>query len=487
LSDDHGKSWKLGGTVAPHTDECQVVELKNGALLLNMRNYWGRDGGQPDKGKRRALAWSKAGGKTWSDLHFDRTLIEPMCQASFLRYSWPGKDGKSRLLFSNPASTDKRHQLTVRLSYDEGKTWSFSKRVYAGSAAYSCLAVLPDRRIGLLYERDNYKRISFKAFTLAWLTGNKAKPVAAIFAANKQLGRGINLGNALDAPKEGEWGVTLRPAYFKAIKAAGFATVRLPVRWSGHALTRAPYTIDAKFARRVDWAVKQALDNKLNIIINIHHYGEMDTDPEKHLPRLLRLWEQIAARYKDQPAGLYFELLNEPHEKLTEVRWNAIIPKVLALVRKTNPTRPVIIGPGQWNSIGALDKLKLPADKNLILTVHYYDPFHFTHQGASWVKGANQWKGQKWSGTAAEKAAIRKSLERAAAWAKTHNRPVFLGEFGAYQEADMPSRARWTRCIVSEAERLGFSWAYWEFCSGFGAYDPKAGAWREALKAALVP
>jgi len=192
-------------------------------------------------------------------------------------------------------------------------------------------------------------------------------------------------------------------------------------------------------------------------------------------------------RYKDQPAGVYFELLNEPQAKLTEARWNAAIPTLLKTVRKTNPTRPVIVGPGQWNAIRALDKLELPRDdRRLIVTVHCYDPFQFTHQGASWVKGADQWKGRKWTGSEEEQAVLRKQFDKAAAWAKEHNRPVFLGEFGAYSAADMESRARWTRFMVREAERHGFSWAYWEFCSGFGAYDPKADAWREPLKTALV-
>jgi endoglucanase len=95
--------------------------------------------------------------------------------------------------------------------------------------------------------------------------------------------------------------------------------------------------------------------------------------------------------------------------------------------------------------------------------------------------------GGTWTGPDAEKYAITKQLENAATWAKAHDRPIFLGEFGAFQEADMKSRARWTQFVAREAERLGFSWSYWEFCSGFGAYDQKTGAWREALKSALVP
>jgi endoglucanase len=309
-----------------------------------------------------------------------------------------------------------------------------------------------------------------------------------IRAANAKLGRGINLGNALEAPWEGAWGVRLKAEYFTAIKKAGFATVRLPVRWSAHAGTDAPYTIEPKFAERVDWAVGQALANDLNIIVNIHHYDELGTTPDEHLPRLESLWRQIAARYQDRPDGVYFELLNEPHDQLTEAKWNAIVPRLLAAVRETNPMRPVLIGPGQWNSIRALDQLELPqGDRNLIVTIHFYEPFEFTHQGAEWVNGSDQWKGRTWAGTDIEKAAIRSQLEKAAAWATAHDRPVFLGEFGAYEEADLESRARWTRFVAREAEQLGFSWAYWEFGSGFGAYDPHAETWREALKSALLP
>jgi endoglucanase len=308
-----------------------------------------------------------------------------------------------------------------------------------------------------------------------------------IHTINKKLSRGINLGNALDAPREGAWGVTLKPEYFKAIKDGGFDTVRLPVKWSSHTLSEPPYTIEAAFAERVDWAIDQALANKLIIIVNVHHYDEMDTAPDDHLPRLTALWQQIASRHKDRPSSVVFELLNEPHGKLTEAKWNAMIPGLLAEVRKTNPTRPVIVGPAQWNSVRALDKLELPGeDRNLIVTVHFYDPFRFTHQGASWAKGADKWKGTRWSGTDAEQAAIRTALEKATTWAKKHDRPIFLGEFGAYQEADLESRSRWTRFVAREAERLGFSWAYWEFCSGFGAYDLKAERWREPLKTALL-
>src|SRR5262249_59551306 len=119
-------------------------------------------------------------------------------------------------------------------------------------------------------------------------------------------------------------------------------------------------------------------------------------------PRVAARGEQIAKRYGDGAASVYFELRNEPHDKLTPEKWNAAIPKLLAAVRKTNPTRPVIVGPANWNAIRSLDTLRLPDDRNLIVTVHFYDPFQFTHQGASFVKDAAKWKGRQWTGSKAE-------------------------------------------------------------------------------------
>ena len=79
------------------------------------------------------------------------------------------------------------------------------------------------------------------------------------FKMNQLLGRGVNLGNALDAPSEGEWGVVLKEEFFQAVKDAGFSSIRLPVRWSAHAMTQPPYTINPDFMKRVDWAVNCAV------------------------------------------------------------------------------------------------------------------------------------------------------------------------------------------------------------------------------------
>lgn len=303
------------------------------------------------------------------------------------------------------------------------------------------------------------------------------------------LGRGINLGNALEAPREGEWGVTLEESYFTAIAEAGFDSIRLPVRWSAHADHAAPYTIDPKFLARVDWAVEQTLSRKLSVVLNVHHYAEMDDRPDEHRARLVELWRQIAEHYRDRPAALVFELLNEPHNKLTAPKWNAILRDALAVVRASNPTRPVVIGPVAWNSIGELPSLELPADdRNLIVTVHYYSPFSFTHQGAHWLDAKSRPPvGVKWTGTEAEREAVLRDLDAAALWGLAQRRPIFVGEFGAFDKADLESRVRWTKFVADECLRRRMGYAYWEFCSGFGAYDPLKHAWIEPLKNAIVP
>lgn len=166
-SDDHGKSWKLGGIVGPHTNECQLAEIIEGGkpgLLMNMRNHWGR-AGKPERSGKRLVSRSFDGGMTWSEAVVDETLIEPTCQASLLRYSFHGDNSDSVLLFSNPASK-RRDNMTVRLSYDEGRSWPLSRTIDTGSAAYSSLARLGDGRVGIVYERDNYKHLTFAAFPL---------------------------------------------------------------------------------------------------------------------------------------------------------------------------------------------------------------------------------------------------------------------------------------------------------------------------------
>jgi len=162
-SDDGGHTWALGGVQTGYTNESTVLELADGRLYQNMRHY--RDT------NRRAISYSQDQGRTWGPVEEDEALIEPVCQASVLRYSKAPGDA-NRVLFSNPAST-RREMLTIRMSEDETETWPHARVLHAGPAAYSDLVVLADGTIGCLYERGEespYEEIVFARFPLAWIS-----------------------------------------------------------------------------------------------------------------------------------------------------------------------------------------------------------------------------------------------------------------------------------------------------------------------------
>jgi endoglucanase len=319
-------------------------------------------------------------------------------------------------------------------------------------------------------------------------TPTETIPVDA-FSINQRLGRGVNLGNALEGyPAEGDWGVLIQEEYLDLIREAGFNSVRIPIRWSAHADENAPDTIDADFLARVDEVTGWALERDLAVVINFHHYDALFLDPNGHEERFLAMWAQVAEHFQDAPPTMVFEILNEPHDSLTPGRWNQMLVEALAVIRENNPDRIVVIGPGEWNGVRALKHLELPEDdRNLIVTFHYYSPFQFTHQGAEWASGSEGWLGTTWEGTSNQKSLLSFDFQIASQWADENDRPIYLGEFGAYEKADIESRAIWTDAVARTAEKYGFSWSYWEFCAGFGIYDPDTETWNEPLVDALIP
>ncbi len=325
------------------------------------------------------------------------------------------------------------------------------------------------------------------------VTQNCAAVTPQTCAVAHALGRGINLGNMLDAPREGDWGAKLEPAYIDKA-ATAFKTVRLPVRWSNHAAPTADATLDEAFAARVDKVVDALLAKGVYVILDMHHYTQISGDPQHPNEfavdasvvdtRLVNMWRQIAQRYKDRSPKLLFELLNEPHGRLNGEPWNALAAKTLAVVRASNPNRIVLIGPGEWNGIPELPRLRLPADRNLIVSIHNYDPFPFTHQGVDFL--AKPFPTGTTCCDAGQRKAIADAMEAARRWNQAQGYPVHLGEFGAYEAADMASREAYTRIVRDEAERRGIGWAYWEMVTSFGVYSPKTASWVEPIRRALL-
>jgi hypothetical protein len=171
-SDDHGNSWHIGDIVAADSpelsnpNESTIVQLSNGSVMINMRNN--------DAGNRRAVSISPDGISNWSTPVYDEELIDPLCFGSIVRYSEAGENSevgdKNRILFVNANSETARENLTLRMSEDEGETWTYSRLLQLGGAAYSDIAVGPDKSIYVFYEREPYKYLTIKKLGLDWLT-----------------------------------------------------------------------------------------------------------------------------------------------------------------------------------------------------------------------------------------------------------------------------------------------------------------------------
>jgi endoglucanase len=311
----------------------------------------------------------------------------------------------------------------------------------------------------------------------------------AAFKMNERLGRGVNLG--------GSGKLNIREEDFQAIKVAGFNSIRLPVRWSSYAMQEPPYTIEPTWFEKVDWAVKQALSRDLPIVLDFHYYPlisfvgrETTTETlENNTKRFLALWEQIANHYKDYPPEVLFEVMNEPSNYLGPKRWNQLQNDAISIIRRTNPTRIIVAGPECWQRVYALPNMRLPEDDdNIIVSVHCYEPLQFTHQGASYVDGAEAWVGTTWTNTAAQQHELLRDFYAMAAWGADHSRPLYLNEFGSDSIGDMNSRALYTYSLTRQAEKMGMSWAYWCFeGSFFGIYDRANEKYRKPLLEALIP
>ena len=307
------------------------------------------------------------------------------------------------------------------------------------------------------------------------------------FVLNQRLGRGVNIIGYDPIWKSRSTG-RMQAKHFQLIHAAGFDHVRINLH-PFHFMGSAPeFTIQPAWLETLDWALEQCRVNGLLAILDLHEFTALAVDPFGLKPKYLAAWRQLAAHCQDAPEDVLFEILNEPNTRLTSEIWNDYLKEPLALIRASHPTRTLIIGPAYWNGIDYLHRLELPAyDRHIIVTVHYYHPMAFTHQGAPWSAENKDRIGVPWLGTEAEKQAIQRDFAGVQAWAVGYQRPILLGEFGAYDKGDIESRVRYTSFVAREAERLGWSWSYWQFDSDFIAFDIDHERWVEPIRDALIP
>lgn len=314
-----------------------------------------------------------------------------------------------------------------------------------------------------------------------------AEPFAPIDAAaqNQALGRGVNV-LGYDPVWKDPAKARFRTAYFKQIHDAGFQHVRF-VLFSFDFMDGAG-KLDATWLATLDTMVKAAVDQGLIVILDEHDFLLCADDAATCKTKLHAFWSQIAPRYKDAPKSVIFELLNEPHGAITDDAWNEMLADTLALVRTTNPQRNIVIGGGQWNGLEGLATLKLPEnDRHIIATFHYYHPMAFTHQGAAWApKDVQTLSNVPW-GSDADFALLNGEFDVVKAWSTAQNRPILLGEFGAYDKAPLEYRVKWDAAIARAAEARGFSWSYWQFDSNFVLYDTEKQAFVAPILGALIP
>ena len=321
---------------------------------------------------------------------------------------------------------------------------------------------------------------------------NNQADTAKVFNRNKNIGKGINFGNALEAPNEGEWGLVIKESYVQAIADAGFNSVRLPICWSAHTSKNYPYSIDATFLNRVDEVMNWCLKRNLAVIITIHHFDDLYNYPDDpvYLNMFYSIWKQLTNRYLSvDHEHLFFEVLNEPEVNLTADKWNLLMPKIIDTIRIIDNDRTLIIDGPDYASHWSLANLSIPqSEQNVIVSTRYYLPYQFAQQGAWWSNwiDLNQFLGTTWSGTTSEKNAVLTDMSIIRNWSKNNNRPVTIGEWGSIMFADNQSRLTWTNYVRTQFENNEFSWSYFDFGVVFKAYSVIENKWLYGFVEALT-
>jgi endoglucanase len=302
---------------------------------------------------------------------------------------------------------------------------------------------------------------------------------AAAAEAGLPVGECINMGNSFEISRT--YSGPTKPidaADFARIKAAGFDTIRLPVRWSDKTGPGPDFAIDPAWLARVTAAVDQALGAGLNVILNDHHFDALAEDPAANSAQLAAIWRQVAAHFADRPGDrLWFEIENEPHGKLTNANLLATLSPALAAIRATNSARPVIVGGENWSGIDSLATLELPDDPHVFPTFHYYEPFDFTHQGASWAGDPPPAVGRVY-GSEADAARLVADVGKVEAYVARTGKVPFMGETGAYDaHVTLDQRNAYHRAVREAFAPTGIGRCAWAYTNTFPFYDQRAERW----------
>jgi endoglucanase len=297
------------------------------------------------------------------------------------------------------------------------------------------------------------------------------------------MGRGVNM-LGYDGIWQGAKDAPFKEKYFGMIKDAGFGHVRINLH--GFSYMDAQNVLSDQMMLSLDWVIEQSLSHGLVPVLDEHDFHVCQIDAASCESKLVAFWTQISDRYAGRYPQLIFELLNEPGGNMTADWWNEFYPKLLEIVRAASPERTVIIAALNTEDPYEVHRLLLPEeDRSIIVTVHYYKPMRFTHQGAPWASQYARIGPTKW-GSDADKAQVAEDLRIVNTWAKAMRRPIYLGEFGVYDAAPMDARARYFAFLTQTAESLGWAWAYWQLTHDFNLLDTATDKWKPQILEALM-
>jgi endoglucanase len=321
----------------------------------------------------------------------------------------------------------------------------------------------------------------------------------------RRLGLGMNLSyldNWWSGTKDRAYSDFVKPAeaakrekMFADIAKAGFKTVRVPINFGAWASHKAPYRWERPDDLKVaDQFIGWALSNGLNVIVDLHHVEFDGSIPGADATeRIAWIWKEVAGRYRHHdPERVLFELRNEPHDIKAE-DWRRQAEVLIKTVRSVAPQHTLVVGFHDWNSRQAMIDSKPFADANIIYTFHYYEPFIFTHQGATWsAKGLPELKGVPFPAGSSEirvpetakgtwvETRIRsyaedakpdrifEELKAAKEWSVRNKVPIFLGEFGSFGKyPTLEDRCRHAAAVYSALGKLEIPNAWWEWDGGF--------------------
>ncbi len=299
-----------------------------------------------------------------------------------------------------------------------------------------------------------------------------------------QMQRGINIGNTLDAhPNETSWGnPTIQKYYFDDYANAGFTCVRIPITWMDHVSKNSPYTINPKWLARVDTVVTWGLNKGLYIVINAHHeLGLKATDTMKDLvakadtlAKFDSIWSQVSRHFKDKSNHLLFEILNEPNP-MTQASVDSLNKRVLAIIRKTNPTRIVLYSGNSFSNSDQLVGARIPDtnDKYLIGYYHSYDPWNFGGLGIGTY------------GSSSDISTTAAKFIQVSNWSVKNNIPVTLDECGAMKLCDYNSRMIYYATLVEQSLKYKFAFNVWDDNGDWQTYIRSSRKWND-LKDVII-